>query len=106
MIPANGLTPIILQGEIRNGDNGQVFEGFLRFDKIEQPQIAVTASMDDAEIGEMPARVVDLEKADSTEVAELGQEIGTELYPVLLQIVASLPKDYMQPVIQMMMQTD
>ncbi len=98
LFPANGLTPIMFEGTVRNADTGRFFEGELKFSGNNQFRTAITADMDESAIGEIPANMVDLDSAGETELTTLGIQIGGGLMAMLMQVIELVPEEYQAPV--------
>ena len=102
LFPANGMKPIQYSGTISNVETGRIFEGTVSFSGYDKVSASVTADLDDETIGEMPARLIDLDRADEKELIGLGTEIGVALLPTLFQVINALPEEYITPVMELM----
>ena len=98
LFPANGMSPVMFDGIIRNVETGRFFEGKLTFSGNNQFRMTVTADLDGAEIGEMPANLIDLESAGETELTTLGIQLGGGLMAMLMQVIELMPEEYQVPV--------
>lgn len=102
LLPANDLSAIRFAGMIYNAEAGRIFDGEIWFPGDNQLSIMINAELDHDTIGEMPARVVDLDQADEKELVALGTEIGVALLPIFYQILSALPAEYVDPVMKLM----
>lgn len=103
LFPANEqMTPVTCSGTLGNVTSGRLFEGEIHFSGYDGFRATITADIKKGGIGEMPARIIDLDQADETELIGLGTEIGVAMLPILLQIIGGLPPEYSVPVAQIM----
>ena len=102
LFPANGMKAIQYEGTVSHVNTGRVFEGTVSFSGYDGISATITADLDDETIGEMPARMIDLDRADEKELIGLGTEIGVALLPMLFQVINALPEEYITPVMQLM----
>ena len=102
LAPANGMASIIASGTLRSAETGRIFEGEVHFVGYDGIRATITADLKDGGIGKMPARVIDIDKADDTQLVALGTEIGVALLPSLFQIISALPPEYSAPMLQLM----
>ena len=81
-IPANGMTPIVLAGTIRNVTEGRFFDGELSFTGNDQFRAAVTADLDSEPLGEMPGEVIDIDSTGGEETDEIAAAFGSAMAPL------------------------
>ena len=102
LTPANGLTPITFTGTIRNVTEGRFFDGELTFTGDDRFRAVITVDLDSELLGETPGKVIDLGIAGEEETNEITAAFGSAVLPMILQIIGSLPADYMTPVMNLM----
>ena len=99
LFPANNaMTPIAGSGTFRNTTSGRCFDGEIHFSGYDGFRVTITADLKNGGIDQMPARMIDLDQADETELIGLGTEIGVALLPLLFQAIESLPPEYSAPI--------
>lgn len=103
LFPANDqVTPIACSGILRKMASGRILEGEVHFSGFEGFRTVFTADLYNVETGEMPSRIIDLEKAGEQELIALGTEIGVAFIPVLAGIISALPPEYAGQISQLL----
>ena len=101
MTPANEITPVYLTAKLYPSNDEHVAECTLGFSAYDNLSANIEVSRSNERISVMPEKVIDIENMTDDDQEMLTETIQTALTPLMLQVMAALPEEYMKIILNM-----
>lgn len=101
MTPANQIVPIYLTANIYPKKKDHIADCKIGFSDYDNLSASITVNKDNERIKELPEKIIDTENTTDDDQAQLTNTFEKALTPLMLQVMAALPEEYMKLILNM-----